>query len=267
MSFPQLILLGAIAGYTIFLGLPFARLKNVSDAWRIAAGVLSAGVLLFLLIDVTKQMLEPIESAAQNVGQGPGELLILSSVALGGLVISYFGLVFVPQWFTPESTSSSGSLLTKSAEGKPLRLAMLIAIGIGLHNFAEGLAIGQSAAGGAISLAWLLILGFGLHNMTEGFGITGPLVGRVRPSWKFLITVGLIGGSPTLLGTLVGSAYSSHTLSVLFLALAAGSIMFVLQTLVQLGLSSGRSSVFSVGMLGGFIIGIATDLIIVGAGI
>jgi zinc transporter, ZIP family len=265
MSWPQLVLLGAIAGYTIFLGLPFARVRKVSDAWRIAAGALSAGVLLFLLVDVTKQMLEPIETAAGNVGQGAGDLLTLGAIALAGLAVSYFGLVFVPQWFTPESSASS--TLAKSAEQKPFRLAILIAIGVGLHNFAEGLAIGQSATSGAISLAWLLILGFGLHNMTEGFGITGPLIGRALPSWKFLTMVGLIGGTPTLLGTLAGSAYSTHTLSVLFLALAAGSIIFVVQTLVHSGLSSGRTGVFSAGMLAGLVIGIATDLIIVAAGI
>jgi ZIP family zinc transporter len=266
MSWSQLVLLGAIAGYTIFLGLPFARLKKVSANWRIAAGALSAGVLLFLLIDVTKQMLEPIESAAQDAGKGGWDLLVLCLVALAGLIVSYFGLVFVPQWFTPESNSGRGQGKER-ADTKPLRLALLIAIGVGLHNFAEGLAIGQSAAGGAISLAWLLILGFGLHNMTEGFGITGPLIGQTLPSWRFLATAGLIGGSPTLLGTLAGAAYSSHILSVLFLALAAGSIIFVVQTLVHSGLSSGRAGVFSAGLLAGLVIGIGTDLIVVAAGI
>jgi zinc transporter, ZIP family len=266
MSWPQIVLLGAIAGYTIFFGLPFARVKKVSDAWRISAGAISAGVLLFLLIDVTKQMLEPIEKAAQNLNLGSGDLVISGGIALVGITLSYFGLVFVPQWFTPETSTNPGQP-AKSSDAKPLRLALLIAVGVGLHNFAEGLAIGQSAASGAVSLAWLLILGFGLHNMTEGFGITGPLIGKARPSWKFLAAVGLIGGTPTLLGTLAGSIYSSPYLSVLFLALAAGSIIFVVQTLIHSGLSSGRTGVFSSGLLLGLIIGIATDLIIVAAGI
>lgn len=144
---------------------------------------------------------------------------------------------------------------------------MLIAIGIGLHNFAEGLAIGQAAAGGSVSLAWLLILGFGLHNATEGFGITGPLVGQIRPSWKFLLLVGLIGGSPTFFGTIVGRAYTSNILSTLFLALAAGSIIYVVQTLIYTGLSSRKQGVFSIGLLVGLLAGIATDLIISAAGI
>ncbi len=226
MALPQLVILGAIAGYTIFLGLPFARLNNISDSWRTALGAASAGVLLFLLIDVTKQMLEPIENAATNFGQGGESLLILGEVALAGLAGSYLGLVLLPQWLSknPGDSADRGSNFS-SLDSKPFRVAMLIAIGIGLHNFAEGLAIGQAATSGAVSLAWLLILGFGLHNMTEGFGITGPLIGRVLPSWRFLFSVGLIGGTPTFLGTLAGSAYSSDVLSLLFLGLAAGSII------------------------------------------
>ncbi len=267
MSFPQLFLLGAIAGFTIFLGLPVSRLKKVSPAWRIAAGALSAGVLVFLLVDVTKQMLDPIEAAVQNFGRNSGELAILCVLTLAGLAISYLGLVFLPEFFAAKKHSTSLNQPPDASRNQPLRLAMLIAIGIGLHNFAEGLAIGQSAASGAIGLAWLLILGFGLHNMTEGFGITGPLIGPVLPSWKFLITVGLIGGTPTLIGTLVGASYSSHVLAVLFLALAAGSIIYVVQSLVYSGLSSGRPGVFSLGLLGGLVIGIATDLLVTAAGV
>lgn len=148
----------------------------------------------------------------------------------------------------------------------PIRLALTIAIGIGLHNFAEGLAIGQAVATGGISLALVLIIGFGLHNTTEGFGITGPLIGRIRPSWRFLVAVGLIGGTPTFLGTLLGRVYSNEVLSTLFLALGAGSIIYVIQTLIQTGFRSQKPWVYSVGLLIGLVAGIATDLIIAAAG-
>ena len=85
------------------------------------------------------------------------------------------------------------------------QLALLIAIGIGVHNFGEGLAIGQAAANDATALAVTLIVGFALHNATEGFGIVGPMSGEgTRPSWTFLALLGLIGGGPTFLGTLLG---------------------------------------------------------------
>lgn len=118
-----------------------------------------------------------------------------------------------------------------------------------------------------VSLALVLIIGFGLHNATEGFGITGPLVGRVRPSWKFLSLVGLIGGSPTFFGTILGSVYSNTAISTLFLGLAAGSIIYVAQTLIYTGLRSHKSDVFSIGLLVGFVVGIATDLVIAAAGV
>src|SRR5260221_5642160 len=99
----------------------------------------------------------------------------------------------------------------------------MIASGIGLHNFSEGLAIGQSAGRGEIAFAAVLIIGFGLHNATEGFGIVGPMIGKEQPSSAFLGLAGLIGGGPTVIGTLVGHYFVSTAMSILFLALAAGA--------------------------------------------
>ena len=122
-------------------------------------------------------------------------------------------------------------------------LSLMIATGIGLHNFSEGLAIGQSAAAGEISLALMLIIGFGLHNATEGFGIVGPFAASdERPSWGFLLLVGLIGGGPTFFGTLIGQTWVSEALSVAFLALAAGSILYVVIELLDVCRRAGRSA-------------------------
>jgi ZIP family zinc transporter len=95
-----------------------------------------------------------------------------------------------------------------------LRTGMAIPAGVGLHSFSEGLAIGQAATGEELTLAVLLIVGFALHNTTEGFGIVGPLAAaEVRASWRWLGLAGLIGGGPTLLGTIIGSSFSSSYLN------------------------------------------------------
>ena len=153
------------------------------------------------------------------------------------------------------------------------RLALLIAVGIGLHNFAEGLAIGQSAASGEIALAVLLVIGFGLHNATEGFGIVAPLAADVDedgnrriPSWSFLLALGAIGGGPTFIGTAVGHGFTSEPVSVVFLTLAAGSILYVVAQLLGVAARAKRSDLLAYGMLIGLLAGFLTDAIVTAGG-
>ena len=154
------------------------------------------------------------------------------------------------------------------------QLALLIAVGIGLHNFAEGLAIGQAAASNEIALATLLVVGFALHNATEGFGIVAPLTNdldadgtRRIPSWGFLLALGAIGGGPTFLGTAVGHAFTSEPISVVFLTLAAGSILYVIVQLIGVAAKAKRMDLLAYGILIGLLAGFATDAIVTAAGI
>src|SRR4029077_18329638 len=107
----------------------------------------------------------------------------------------------------------TGRLKARRVEGvSPREIAIGTAIGLGLHNFSEGLAIGQSAVTGATSFALILAVGFALHNATEGFGIAAPLTTGTRPTWAFLGLLGLIGGGPTFVGGVIGYSFTSPLL-------------------------------------------------------
>jgi len=143
-----------------------------------------------------------------------------------------------------------------------------------LHNFAEGLAIGQSAARNDIALAAVLVIGFALHNATEGFGIVAPLAAErdpdgspYRPSWAFLLTLGVIGGGPTFVGTAVGHGFTSEAVSVLFLTLAAGSILYVICQLLGVASRAKQPTILAYGLLIGLLAGFLTDAIISAAGV
>jgi ZIP family zinc transporter len=154
------------------------------------------------------------------------------------------------------------------------RLALLIAVGIGLHNFAEGLAIGQSAASNDIALATVLVIGFALHNATEGFGIVAPLAAdrdlndpNTRPSWGFLLAMAAIGGGPTFVGTAVGHNFTSEPVSVAFLTLAAGSIVYVVAQLLGVAARAKRMDLVACGLLIGLLAGFLTDAIVTAGGV
>src|SRR5262249_59539823 len=138
----------------------------------------------------------------------------------------------------PGAATAYKPLLTAgpdAARARAQELSLLIAVGIGMHNFGEGLAIGSSAAAGELSLALLLVIGFGAHNATEGFGIVAPLTAaEVRPTWGRLILLGVIGGGPPFIGTLVGQAVSTPLLGIAFFAPAARSLLYVCIELLAL---------------------------------
>jgi len=154
-----------------------------------------------------------------------------------------------------------------AARAQAAALSMLIAVGIGLHNFGEGLAIGASAAAGKLSLALLLVIGFGAHNATEGFGIVAPMAAAgERPTWPRLALLGLIGGGPTFLGTIVGIQVTSPLLGIAFLALAAGSILYVVIELLAVARATRLKELVTWGIMLGLALGFITDAIVSAAG-
>jgi zinc transporter ZupT len=216
-------LLGIFVGVIpVFLGLtwlPFVR--RLPDRWVRFFLALTAGLLVFLAVDALDEALEAAGGVA-GAFQGLGLIVI-------GFVVALAALYALDGW------------LRERRKGKlsPLYIAMLIAIGIGLHNLGEGLAIGAAYSLGEVGLTAFLVLGFTLHNVTEGLGIVTPLA-RARPSIGSLIGLGVIAGVPTILGTWSGGLAYSPILAVLFLSIGAGAIVQVVWEIGKLLTGEGK---------------------------
>jgi zinc transporter, ZIP family len=280
VSTSQTILLGAIAGFTIYLGLPLGRVRVASLRTKAFLNAASAGILVFLLFEILAHATKPVEHALEEAAEGEaawGQFAALGLVYAIGFGAGLLSLLYLGRlWQRPASPQRSSigpgamsvaeELSQPAAQQAALRTGMAIAAGIGLHNFSEGLAIGQAAQAGEMALAALLIIGFALHNTTEGFGIVGPLAATgVRASWGWLGLAGLIGGGPTFLGTIVGTSFSSAYLFVGCLALAAGALLYVIGEILPVG----RRLSWEVtlwGLMAGFLLALATEFVLEVAG-
>ncbi len=263
MSFPITVLLGAIAGFTIFLGLPFARVNKIPRSWQAFLNAMATGILFFLVFDILSKATEPITRALGDAQTGkPGQFILLLALFVLGFGAGLLGLVYFEGRFVKATANDA-----RQHKASPYRLALMIATGIGLHNLSEGLAIGQAAGAHAISLATILIIGFGAHNATEGFGIGGPMIAfGTKPTWKQIGYLGLIGGGPTFLGTILGYGFQSEAVFVLSLALASGTIFYVMSELLHVGRGFGFREVVMWGIFVGFFLGFGTDLLLTWAG-
>ena len=278
MSFAETALLGAIAGFTIYLGLPVGRLGRVDDRARVALAMFSVGILAFIFVDVTGHGQEIVETALDSYKQNNTSLahvIWLFALLALGFTAGTAGISGIEQYLRrrtarpPIAGGEAATALTADELTRyevdtrrvALRSGMTIAFAIGLHNFAEGLAIGVSAKSGAIGLATVLIIGFGLHNATEGFGIVGPL-GSVRPPWRWLFLAGLVGGGPTFVGTIVGYQVNSDPLELCFYALAGGAILYVVGEIWTAMRRYGYRTLGLYCLAAGFLLGVATDLIV-----
>jgi ZIP family zinc transporter len=285
MSLAETVVLGALAGFTIYLGLPFGRLQLLSNRARVALAMFSVGVLAFLFVDVLEHAFGIVEGAVQGFKdgkEGVGRAIGLSAVLGVGFALGTAGLAMVEKRLRPKEpgypsvAGGSGEMTFEQAQrleadvlattrARALRTGMTIAAAIGLHNFAEGLAIGVSASTGEIGLATVLIVGFALHNATEGFGIVGPL-GDVRPSWRWLGVAGLVSGGPTFVGSIVGYNVTSEPLELAFYAVSGGAILYVIGE-VWNGMRRYGHRELGLWLLSvGFLVGVVTDLLVVYGG-
>jgi zinc transporter, ZIP family len=250
--FGLLALLGLYVGVIpVTLGmlwLPWIR--RVPPTWLRALMALTVGLLAFLAIDATLEGLELAGSGSQAFG---GAALVL----VGGAV-SYLLLSGVSAWLAQRRRSAA-------AAGAPgASLALLVAVGIGLHNLGEGVAIGAAYSLGALALGAFLVVGFALHNTTEGLAIVAPIA-RQRPSLRRLVVLGLIAGAPAVLGAWIGAAAFNSSLAAFLFGFGAGAIV---QVIVQLApaLRDGEGRTLHpaavAGLLAGFAVMFATGLLV-----
>ncbi len=224
------------------LWLPF--IKKISKNKYHFFLALTAGLLLFLGIDSIEEALEVSEE--NLAGSFNGALLVATVVVLSFLVLHYTGEKLIKR-------------AASSRLSKPVAIALMISIGIGLHNFGEGLAIGAAVGLGSIAFSKFLIVGFALHNTTEGIAIAAPmsrekgLVGKALIGK--LVGLGLIAGAPAIFGAWVGGFVYSPFTSVIFLAVGAGAIFQVIITLLRWMREEGDKNLSSAAVVSGFAAG------------
>src|SRR2546428_5470244 len=215
MSTGEILALGAIAGFTVFLGLPMGRMRSASPRVRSFLNALATGVLLFLFWDVLSKGIEPVEAALAEATSGAGvwaHFAWLAAVFAVALTVGLMSLVYYALWLARRARGrlGPGAADIGALRAGPIarlvpahRLAFFIALGIGFHNLSEGLAIGQSAAGGQVRLALVLVLGVALDEADGGFGIVRPVGGGTHiPRVRFLGALGILAGASTVLGTI-----------------------------------------------------------------
>jgi ZIP family zinc transporter len=221
------------------LWLPWMR--RVPAAWLRALMALTVGLLAFLAVDATLEGLELAGEGSQAFG---GAALVFV-----GAISAYLALSGVSSWLGRRAAAGS---------------ATLVAVGIGLHNLGEGVAIGAAYSAGALALGAFLVVGFALHNTTEGLAIVAPLA-QARASLGRLVTLGLLAGAPAVLGAWIGAAAYNASLAAFLFGFGAGAIIQVIVTLVpSLRDDEGRllHPAAVTGILGGMGLMFATGLLV-----
>ncbi|HQX22480.1 MAG TPA: zinc transporter ZupT, partial [Nitrospira sp.] len=225
--------LGILAA--LFLG------KVLPRTWEGGLIGVANGVLVYLFFDLMHEATE--QTGARDVTSWV--------VFLGSLGVSFVGLVAL------ESSQVFGG----RSGNRMLSLPYMIAVGMGLHNLGEGLAIGASYASGEYTLSALLVAGFGLHNGTEGFGIVGA-AGKTPMSWRDVFLLGLIAGLPTCVGTFLSGQGVSSYFSICFYALAAGSLLYVVLSLTVMSYTATRRVQVAAGIFAGISLMYVTAMVL-----
>jgi zinc transporter, ZIP family len=239
---------------------------------------LTVGLLVFLGIDA---LVESNEITAENIaGAFNGQVLIAMITILSFLVLLYTSEKLIQRAIMKSAINSKSPLLVSSSSYSPdttttqqqqmiksVAIALMISIGIGLHNLGEGLAIGAAVVLGKVALSTFLIIGFALHNTTEGLAIVAPMAKSGKVMIRKLIVMGLIAGIPAIIGTWIGGFLYSPIAAIIFLSMGAGAIFQVVFSIASwmaknnnnnnTAVDGGRKTLLSTSMIAGFVVGMA----------
>jgi ZIP family zinc transporter len=253
-NFPELVVLAAVMGLSIFLSMPIVLSKTMRSRTVILLNAIAIGILLFLLADVFSDVAPIIYSNPDNAGYiaVPEYAIAFALAAVGCFLILFF-----TEHRGPNSTAS------------PNLTALIIALAIGFQNLTEGLVFGANWYAAKIGLVSVIFLGFFLQNVTEGFPITSPLLGREDRPIGLLTVFFLIGGLPTILGGIIGYFYNNNLLDVIFDALAIGAILYCTLPMLRVAFrpadtpeaSQLKQRLLYIGVLAGFVLGFVTNSI------
>jgi len=238
-TFAGFTLIGIYVGVIpVYLGLFwFPALRQLSRRWMVFLLAATAGLLIFLGLDT-------LAEAIEQLARVPSPFQGVGLIGIG--VVSTFVLL--------DAITRRQAAAGKTEAAQRMALAFMIAVGIGLHNLGEGLAIGAAYSVGEIALGAFLVVGFIIQNITEGLGIIAPVL-RDRPGIGRLALMGLIGGGPAVLGAWIGGFTPSPTLAVLFLAIGTGAIFAVVYEIVKLMQKDAAREAMPLTIFGGIMAG------------
>jgi ZIP family zinc transporter len=246
------IIFSVVMGFSIYLSLPIVLRKKTSERITRLLNSVAIGILVFLMCDIFSDVASSLYSGGSLAGYGAN--LFLSAVFAAALFVGFFMLYY----FENRNKSGIGP--------SPMRMSLMIAIGIGLQNLTEGLVFGSlSVSLGLLSGAALVVLiGFILQNMTEGFPIAAPFLNHDQKRLGTMLLLFLVGGLPTVIGGAVGYYYSSTTFNILFDGLAIGAILYVILPMIKhqiRDIDNMKQRLVYAGIFLGFIVGFLVNLI------
>jgi ZIP family zinc transporter len=246
-NFPELVVLSAVMGLSIYLSLPIVLAKSLASRTITVLNAVAIGILIFLLADV-------FSDAAPIIYSNPASEYLADPGYAAAFVIALVACFLI--LYIAEHRAKGSSL-------SPRGLALVIAAAIGFQNLTEGLVFGATWAAGVIGLLTVIFVGFFLQNVTEGFPITAPLLGKNERKVGVLAALFLVGGLPTVLGGILGYFYNSPLLDVTFDALAIGAILYCILPMLRVAFrpaetpaaSYAKQQLVYLGVLAVFVVG------------